>query len=57
MLFFERYGEAVYDTAQYLEELCNAIKLFYLINETKKYIVYLLSNECTQAEKFSVNAM
>ena len=57
MLFFERYGKTVYDTAQDFEEFGDAVELFDFVHESEENVVDLLADEGAQAQKFAVYAM
>ena len=57
VLLLERYGEAVYDAAQYLEQLGDAVKLLILVHEPQEYVVDLLANVGAQAQELAVNSM
>ena len=57
MLFFKRYSETINDTAQDLEQLSDPIKLLDLVHKPQKNVVYLLSNERSEAQKLAINTM
>lgn len=57
VFFLERYGKAVDDTAENLEQLGHAVELLDLVDETQEDVVDLFANEGAQAEKLAVDAV